>query len=99
MLWLAFIVAVWYALKDRDYVKAGGLRTGSSEKWLWLTVSALIVLVAIPFFLVATPDEFWDLWPGFLTLVAMVAFIFYQIKRYRIREKHPLPAPLKIGDE
>ena len=79
MLQIALVVAIWYAVLDWKYVKAGGQRVTHSEWLAWIISVGTLSLLTIA-----------ALGINGGVLILMLAFMVYEARRWRVRRKHPL---------
>jgi len=84
---LLLIAAIVGAVIDYRYKKAGGLKASSTDKTLFLAV-VLVVLGLIIWLGSYNPDFAGEL----AVYLAVVLFFCWELGRWRMRRKHPLPA-------
>ena len=85
-----FVFAIIGAIYDWQYIRKGGRRSNRAERlWFLFLVALVAALYAVLVFMGGSAELIGYITPTFV----IVLFAMWELGRWRVRRKNPLPEP------
>ena len=87
---VALILAIWGAVVDWRYKRKGGKKSSKKDRLLFLVALGVVVVFFVVLVLVGVGDVA-GLIGETIPPIAIVLFAIWELGRWRVRSKNPLP--------